>query len=66
MRKRAVSLLAALLAPAAGLAPAAAAALADAALPVASRLLGVRPDSALRPGEEALQVVWGGGWGGAG
>lgn len=56
VRKRAIALLAALLAPAAGLAPSAAARLADAVLPVASRLLGVRPDSVLRPGEEALQV----------
>ncbi|KAL4443283.1 hypothetical protein ABPG75_011020 [Micractinium tetrahymenae] len=39
------------------LAPASAAKLAEAVLPVASRLLGLRPDSALHPGEEGLQAI---------
>ena len=47
VRKKAVGLLAALLQPAAGLSAPAAAALADAVLPLAAQLLGVRPNSAL-------------------
>lgn len=63
VRKRAVALLAGLTEqPRTCLSPAAAARLADAALPVASALLGLRPDSALHPGEEGVQVVaWAGG-----
>lgn len=56
MRKKTVALLAALLQPAAGLSHPAAAALAGAVLPLAAQLLGVRPDSALHLGEEALKV----------
>ena len=66
VRKRAVALLAALLQQqAASLAPAAAAELADAVLPVASKLLGVRPDSGLHLGEDGVKVsrgVPGRGW----
>ncbi len=54
MRKRTAALLAALLQ--ANLAPIAGARLAEAVLPVASKLLGVKPDSALHPGEEAAKV----------
>lgn len=56
MRKKGVSLLAALLQPAAGLSRSAAAELADAVLPLAAQLLGVRPDSALHLGEDTLKV----------
>jgi hypothetical protein len=46
-----------------GLAPAAAAQLADAVLPVASKLLVVKPDSALHLGEEGVKVSTAGGEG---
>jgi hypothetical protein len=54
VRKKAVALLSALLE--AGLAPLAAARLADAVLPVAGKLLSVRPDSALHLGEGGCEV----------
>lgn len=56
VRKRAVALLAMLLQPAAGLSSQGMAALADVALPLAAKLLGLRPDSALRLGDEAATV----------
>lgn len=56
VRKKAVAVLAALLQPAAGLSRPAAAALADAVLPLAAQLLGVRPDSALHLGEDTLKA----------
>ena len=62
MQKRAVALLAALLQQqGGGLAPAATAQLADAVLPVASRLMGVKPDSALHLGEDGVKVSRAGG-----
>lgn len=63
VRRRAAALLSALAnqvqAPAGaapGLSAGGAARLADAVLPVASQLLGLRPDSALHPGEEGMKV----------
>ena len=56
VRKRAISLLAALLSQPA-LLPAGTAVLAGAVLPVAARLLRARPDSGLHPGDESMAVL---------